>query len=157
LGAEPSEERMNENLLQTTLQLNNGHMLNVRCGLLYYNSLKTLSELEPEIFRSVLSLARDPSIEIQREHLDRVKQIGGILQPDGAIKDAVRNVLTSSYQETTEGPVLINPFIIKNTELANEIESIERTSLIWPLGEIYIKDDIEKSSSERPGGENRGR
>ena len=120
--------------LQQILRLKNGAEIGAEEGRML---LECLRMLDAERLQSLLDLARggtiDPtllppsllSLSLTREpysfYADPV-----FFEAPGKIKPSIKDVLLSAYQETPEGPVLVNPFKVANTFDIGNLAAVEK-------------------------------
>lgn len=124
---------------KTVLPLKNGRQIDVRLGLATYRTLCRFFEKDPELFNALRALAegRDDLVSrYQRVALRRAL----LLRSDLTIRDAVRDVLLSSYQEP-DGPVLTNPFKLDSPEQARRLEQMEQAGLDKLLRRLWSDED----------------
>lgn len=103
------------------VQFKNGGQIESQWGRAWLGICRRLLEQEPRHFAALLALAQGRSGDVPPESMAFFKQVGGFLQGDD-INPKVRGVLLSAYQETAEGPVLVNPFRFESEEQAREFE-----------------------------------
>jgi hypothetical protein len=131
LGQVPTEIRkkpLADKPQEKILQLKNGAQVEATIGVVYFEELSDLLDQEPEHFRTLLALARGQSEGIPAEHT-KALQRDGFLKGGGVLDEDMRNVLLSAYQETAEGVVLVNPFLLATPVQAAELERLEERGL----------------------------
>jgi hypothetical protein len=89
-----------------TVTLRNGATEDLTQAMATWDTLTQIKDNQPALFAAALALAQgqEPSPSMRRE-LRR----GLLTLRNGVLRPAVKNVLLSSYEETPEGPVLVNP------------------------------------------------
>jgi hypothetical protein len=103
------------------LRLKNGARVDATLGRGGYLALRGLLAREPELFRSLLAVARSEPVAIPERHDARLRA-ARFLRPDGTIVPSIRDVLLSAYRETPDGPALVNPFQFASEEEVREEE-----------------------------------
>ena len=76
-------------------------------------------------------------------------QRDGFLKQDGRLDADMQNVLLSAYQETTEGPVIVNPFQLTSPQDAAELSRSESKGIDRLLRRLRQQGGDEK---DRPPG-----
>jgi hypothetical protein len=151
------EVQLEEESEDPILRLKNGGQIKAGEGRIQWRDLTALLQQEPDLFRALLALALGRPEAMSAEHRKRLRYIGGFLERDGSIIPYVRDVLLSAYQETAEGPVLVNPFILESEEQAREFERRDNEAADWLLRELRKKEDAGKPLPERKRKDNKGR
>ena|SRR5579872_445871 len=121
------EERLDQGG-ETILPLKNGRQIEVRLGLATYQSLTRLFENDRHLFNALRSIAEGHSATVGPART-RALRHGLFLQQDLSIREPVRDVLLSAYQETAEGCILANPFKLDRPEQARMLEQLEKAGL----------------------------
>jgi hypothetical protein len=141
---ELTEERLSKEQ-RTVLSLKNGGQIEAGLGLAAYDQVTFLFQKNPNLFTALLSIARgnlDAGTAEEKESLRN----GFFLRQDFSIVDSVHDVLLSAYQETPDGPTLVNPFQLETPDHARLLERLERAALIRIL---RLRDDNPGTSQGR--------
>jgi hypothetical protein len=116
--------------------LKNGQQIEGRRGCLALLDLKGLLEQSPQFFRALLAIVQGRLEDASPEAVAYLKDCGYLRADTGAVRADIPDVLLSAYQETPEGPVLVNPFKFNSTDEAREVEQSEKTSIDWLIREL---------------------
>jgi hypothetical protein len=100
--------------------------------------LQALLDQSPDDFRALLAIARGQPQDAAPECVERLKR-GLLLHPrTGEIYPSdLRDILLSAYQETPDGPVLVNPFRLNDAAEAQEVERKQKEGVNWLLREVF--------------------
>jgi hypothetical protein len=123
-GAIQDEETCLPKGNKKTLKLKNGAEIEVGWGMAFWRSLEDLLDAHPDHFATLLTLACDPAAAVSPKSVAFLRRCL-YLHPDGTIIPDERAVLLSAYQETAEGPVLVNPFVLDGPDEAQKLERRE--------------------------------
>jgi hypothetical protein len=102
------------------LTLKNGTQIDMRLGLALLDVLRNLSEDQPHHFQVLLAMAQGHEVD-DPESIKFLRRCGH-LRKDRTINPNDQNILISAYQNTPEGFVLINPFILTDAAEARALE-----------------------------------
>ncbi len=118
-------------------KLKSGGEINVVGGHFAVLQLQALLDKSPEDFRTLLAIARGNPQDAVPDSIERLK--GGFLHPRTCEvhPPILRDILLSSYQETPEGPVLVNPFQLNQATDAQEVERQTKEGLNWLVREAF--------------------
>lgn len=114
------------------LRLKNGELANVRFALAERECLDYLMRVQPQHFNVLLRLCRDDSRDPEMSEADWQKSIEFLknetrdLRDDDTVRPLARNVLLSSYQVTTDGPVLTQPFELAGQDEKQVADMVDR-------------------------------
>jgi len=113
---------------QTSWPLKNGYQVELRRGMADYQSLGLLFEKDSSLFQALLTIAQGRPHDVSTENTAALRN-GLYLLPDFSMREDLRNVLLSAYQETPDGCVLVNPFRLESTDQAGALEHMEKAAL----------------------------
>jgi hypothetical protein len=88
--------------------LKNGDQVDADWTVILYESFVDMMDNCPRRFQSLLALAQGRPGDVVADDLEYFKE-AGFVTPAGVLSSDVQSVLLSAYQETPEGPVLVNP------------------------------------------------
>ncbi len=143
-----TEELLEEERKSRILRLKNGVQIEASEGRIRLMDLEGLLEHHPDHFKGLLALARGKQEEVSAETI-RFLGESRIFLRAGEINPDVRDVLLSAYQETAEGPVLVNPFRFTSVEEAREMEREEKRNADRLIREIF-EDDDDRNKGDPP-------
>lgn len=89
------------------LTLKNGERIEVAAGRAAWQTLNDLLSTRPALVAAALAKARNEEVSSSMEHELRRALL---TLPSGDLRKSVRDVILSGYQETKDGPVIVNPF-----------------------------------------------
>jgi hypothetical protein len=107
------------------IKLKNGAMADLMLAKATWQTLMSVSDTHPALVVAVLELAQG-----KQQPPDMLRELRKALltQPNGELRDVVRDVVLSAYQETTEGAVLVNPFLLDSEADRKAFEECEQRS-----------------------------
>lgn len=138
------------------LILKNGATASVRGTLADCIDLRLVLRRHPHHFDALLSLLQtDGRSSLQSNDARLSESIvflrkRAYLDDDGRVRARIRNAVESSYQVTSEGPVITQPFLLASDAEKASAERIEQQMLSWLVGGSgdLFKDD-EKNGPSR--------
>lgn len=142
------EERVSDDPRRRHYELKNGSRIEARWGGFHFERLVNLLQHEPGHFQGLLALARETPREVAPDTLRYLTEAGGFLR-EGVIEQGVKDVLLSSYRETVEGVVLVNPFRLADQTQADELQRQEDDNLRWLLRELGLEEDRDRPPGRR--------
>lgn len=110
------------------IRLRNGGQISASEGTAAFSTLTGLLERAPDRLAAMAAIALGRPGDAAPEHVAALTK-GLMLRPDGSIPDYLRVVLLAAYQETPEGPVLVNPFRPENEVQVRRLERLDRDAL----------------------------
>jgi hypothetical protein len=113
-----------------------------------YQTLDAFLEREPELFGSLLALARDQQDAVPADHITRLRA-ALLVRPDGTLVPVVREVLLSAYRDTPDGPALVHPVRFASAEEVAREERAEEAS--WNWLNRWLREDDTPGSDDTPG------
>jgi hypothetical protein len=149
-------DRMGKNRKDDFLTLKNGAKVNARHALAERSRLERLLRNHPDHFGALMRLSKAQAAGSNQfdqttiqESVRFLKNNGDLLK-DGQVRSIVRDVLISSYQETPDGPVMTQPFLLASKEdkrIADRIEEdADQRFQEWLREARSDKDDRGRSS-----------
>ena len=107
------------------IKLRNGACADLRLAKATWQTLMSLSDTHPALVSAVLELAQG-----HQQTPDMLRELRRALltQPNGELRDVVRDVVLSAYRETAEGAVLANPFLLDSEADRKAFEECEQRS-----------------------------
>lgn len=121
-----TENKVPNQLPDRKLTLKNGTSISAAAGDTNYDLLSKLLEKEPALFQTMLAIARNPKAEVPIKDVRFLAHAGFLTNRTRTMNEDMRNVILSSYTETPEGPVLLNPFKLETEEEASYLQEIEK-------------------------------
>jgi len=131
---------------QEELVLKNGGRIEASLGQALLRALEGLLEQAPHHFRALHAIAEGRSSEAPPESVSALKD-AHFLRPDGTAIPGLADVVVSAYQQTRDGPVLINPFQLETLDQVRALERMEQE------GRLRLAHEIRK----RTEGDGKGR
>jgi hypothetical protein len=104
------------------VSLKNGSEIDAGWGITFWRALQSLLDQHPEHLQALLAIAKGRSEDAPARSVAFLRH-GGLLLRDRTVNPDAQAVLLSAYQETAEGPVLVNPFRLDSPEQAQALES----------------------------------
>lgn len=101
--------------------LRNGDQVDAKRALAYSERFETMLELRPNKFRALLAIVQNRPEDASPEQVEMLKA-EGLLNQDGSAPSDVRSIVLSSYRETREGPVFVNPVRLESEEDKRAVE-----------------------------------
>lgn len=129
---------MAEEKNERVVLLKNGARIEAGLGSATYLALRGLLEQEPELFQSLLALAREDPIDVPENNIAALRD-AFFLRSDGRPSLATRNVLLSAYRQTPDGPTLVHPFRFGSAEEVKREERAENNA--WDRVRRWLSDD----------------
>jgi hypothetical protein len=126
--------------------LKNGTTIDVKTGRSAWGTLNDLLEQHPHLFKLLHSKIRGE--EITPEAIRELRKALLVL-PSGEVRESLRNVLLSGYQETKDGPVIVNPFKLdseSDRQAFTEAENLRRRN----DARLGIVDSLDDSGPSSP-------
>jgi hypothetical protein len=135
--------------------LKKGGEIEYKEGCFCYDFLTLLLDRHPQHFSGLLALDQGRIQDILPEsiaYFSTGRGRGIYTTAEGAIKPTMSAVLRSAYQETRDGRVLVNPFLLESEAQAQELEQVreqhDKASLDRLLRYLRDMDDgTDKGSS----------
>lgn len=93
-------------------------------GTAVWEVLEELQRDRPELFAALVSVVWGSAADVPPEHLGALR-VDFFLRPDDTPVAHYRDVLLSSYRETAEGAVLVNPFRLDSGDQARRFRAAE--------------------------------
>lgn len=122
--------------LEKIVPLKNGGQITVKDGWAELDSLRILLDEHPQHFHTLLAIAQG-----REEGLDAasVAYLRSHAYVGGHLDQEVRDVLLSAYQETKEGPVLVNPFRLDDVGEASALEKVHEHDRVRFKREVWSR------------------
>lgn len=117
------------------LPLKNGGHVEASLGQALLRMLEGLLERHPDDFHALLAIIEGRTEEAPSARVEALKE-AMLLRPDGSVIPGLRDVLLSAYQQTQEGPVLVNPFQLESNDQARALEQAEEEGYLRLAREI---------------------
>jgi hypothetical protein len=140
MPAQLREGRLEEEA-ERVFTLKNGKQMRGGEAIAALRGLQALLEQRPYLFRALLAIVQGRAEEAASEDIALLKDGCWLRADNGVLRDTIRDVLLSAYQETPEGPVLTNPFRFRDQGEANQIERIEEAHFNRLIRELRKRDD----------------
>src|SRR5580704_17015667 len=123
--------------------LKNGGQVEGSSGIGTLRALESLLVQSPDLFNALLAIVQGRAQDATPEAITELRKATFIGARTGAVIPEIRDVLLSAYQETPEGPVLVNPYRFESEAEAREVERDYGQSLDWLARHLRRKDDKE--------------
>ncbi len=142
------EDRLEEDFSRKVLPLKNGGATEIAVGLVTADILRDLLEKQPEHFEVLLALARGQNQDLPVRSLAYLRR-DEFLMKGAVIKPLYRDILLSSYQQTPDGPVIVNPFRLDDEADARAVQSVADSRgrpdrIKWLFDQIFGDDEPER-------------
>jgi hypothetical protein len=113
--------------IEGKVRLKNGSEVDAQPAYVRWRMLEALEKVNPSDARALLSFARGDQWLLSSEagQLLRDKQ-SPWFQSDGKLEPIAQSVILSAWRDTTDGPVIVNPFQLATQQDVDLLARIER-------------------------------
>ncbi len=120
-----SREGSLEEQERNRLTLKNGAEVDAARAIASLRSLERLLRVEPRLFHALVTIVQGRRNEVTPDVIAELQDAAFLRAGTGDVCADIPDVLLSAYQETREGPVLVNPFKFRSDADARIVESID--------------------------------
>lgn len=149
MPAQLREERLEDEVEDKLFPLKNGGQIGGNHGQGVLENLRDLLEDDPQLFQALLAIVQGRPQDATPEAVSQLRSDLFLRADNGAIRPDIRDVLLSAYNETAEGPVLVNPFVLTSSEQPVELERMNKEANDRLLREIFRKGNDKGPSTGR--------